>query len=55
MKDAAEVLGYRGVSSHSFRRSCLTHLHEKGWGLHELATVSGHQSLVQLQRYLGVD
>jgi len=55
VKDAAELLGYSGVSLHSFRRSRLTHLHEKGWGLHELSKVSGHQSLAQLQKYLGVD
>ena len=36
-------------------RSRLTHLHEQGWGLHELRKVSGHKSLSQLQQYLGVD
>lgn len=30
VKDAAELSGYSGVSLHSFRRSRLTHLHEKG-------------------------
>lgn len=55
VKRAAELLGYQGVSLHSFRRSRLTHLHEQGWGLHELRRVSGHRSLSQLQQYLGVD
>ncbi len=48
VKDAAAVLGYSGVSLYSFGRSRLTHLHEQGWGLHELKRVSGHQSLQQL-------
>ena len=55
VKLAAALLGFDGVSLHSFRRSRLTHLHEQGWGLHELSKVSGHASLAQLQKYLGVD
>lgn len=55
VKDAAGLLGYDGVSMHSFRRSRLTHLHEQEWGLHELKRVSGHKSLQQLQQYLGAD
>lgn len=55
VKLAAGLLGFEGVSLHSFRRSRLTHLYEKGWGLHELSRVSGHESLAQLQKYLGVD
>jgi integrase/recombinase XerD len=55
VKVAAALLGYEGVSLHSFRRSRLTHLYEHGWGLHELRRVSGHKSLSQLQQYLGVD
>lgn len=55
VKAAAALLGYDGVSMHSFRRSRLTHLHEQGWGLHELKRVSGHKSLQQLQQYLGVE
>ncbi|MGB3613087.1 MAG: site-specific integrase [Elainellaceae cyanobacterium] len=55
VKVAAALLDYDGVSMHSFRRSRLTHLHEQGWGLHELKRVSGHKSLQQLQEYLGVD
>lgn len=55
VKLAAALLGFDGVSLHTFRRSRLTHLHEQGWGLHELSKVSGHASLAQLQKYLGVD
>jgi len=55
VKRAAELLGYQGVSLHSFRRSRLTHLHEQGWSLSELMRVSGHKSLAALQEYLGVD
>ncbi len=55
VKVACSLLGYEGVSLHSFRRSRLTHLLEAGWGLHEIRKVSGHASLAQLQKYLGVD
>ena len=36
-------------------RSRLTHLHEQGWGRMSHPRVSGHASLAQLQKYLGVD
>lgn len=55
VKLAAALLGFEGVSLHSFRRSRLTHLHEQGWALNELMMVSGHKSLGGLQQYLGVE
>jgi integrase/recombinase XerD len=51
----AQRLQLEGVSSHSFRRSALTAAHQAGLPLRALAELSGHQSLVSLQRYLDAD
>ena len=41
-----------GCSSHSFRRSVLTHAHQSGASLADLKQLSGHSSLQSLQQYL---
>ena len=46
---------YKGVSTHSFRRSCLTALNRAKVPLNVIASLSGHSSMATLQRYLGVD
>jgi len=51
----AAAAGVQGVSSHSLRRSALTTAHQAGLGLRALAEMSGHQSLLELQRYLAAD
>ena len=51
----AAAAGVQGVSSHSLRRSALTTAHQAGLGLRALAEMSGHQSLLELQRYLAGD
>lgn len=51
----AAAAGVQGVSSHSLRRSALTAAHQAGLGLRALAEMSGHQSLMELQRYLAAD
>lgn len=51
----AAAAGVQGVSSHSLRRSALTTAHQAGLGLRALAEMSGHQSLIELQRYLAGD
>ncbi len=48
----AERLGFKGVSSHSFRRSTLTAAHQAGLSLRSVAEISGHQSLAALEKYL---
>ena len=48
-------IGVVGGSTHSFRRSRLTHLLEQGWNLREIMDISGHKNLVSLQQYLDSD
>lgn len=54
LERAACECGLEGVSSHSFRRSALSSASEAGVPLAALRTLSGHQSLSTLQRYLEV-
>jgi len=51
---AAHESGLEGVSSHSFRRSALSSASERGIPLAAIRSLSGHQSLATLQRYLEV-
>jgi len=48
-------IGIIGGSSHSFRRSRLTHLLQSGWNLREIMDISGHRNLLSLQQYLDSD
>jgi len=54
LERAAHEVGLEGVSSHSFRRSALSSASEAGVPLAVLRTLSGHQSLSTLQRYLEI-
>jgi len=54
LERAARESGLEGVSSHSFRRSALSSASEAGVPLAALRSLSGHQSLATLQRYLEV-
>jgi len=54
LERAAHEAGLEGVSSHSFRRSALSSASEAGVPLAALRSLSGHQSLATLQRYLEV-
>ena len=49
-----EALEFRGVGTHSFRRSLATNLHGKGIPLKTIASITGHESLNELSRYLDV-
>ena len=46
---------YKGVSTHSFRRSCLTAMNRAKVPLNVIGSLSGHASMNSLQLYLGVD
>ena len=48
-------VGIIGGSTHSFRRSRLTHLLQRGWNLREIMDISGHRNLLSLQQYLDSD
>ena len=51
---ACERVGLEGVSTHSFRRTALTQMHNAGVPLRHIQEISGHRSLATLQRYLEV-
>ena len=54
LRATCEQLGLSGVSTHSFRRSCLTAANDKGISLRHLQSISGHTSLAALECYLAV-
>ncbi len=51
---AAALLGFEGVSTHTFRRSLATHLHLKGVSLRSIQRCTGHATLAALERYLDI-
>lgn len=55
LRATAEVLGYQGVSTHSFRRSFATGALRRGVDLKTIQEVTGHQSLGSLGHYLEID
>lgn len=54
-RNAFDWIGIKGGSTHSFRRSRLTHLLKEGWNLKEIMDISGHKTLSSLQQYLHTD
>jgi integrase/recombinase XerD len=54
LRRICDDLGLIGVSTHSFRRSLATNLHEKGVDLKSIGSVTGHKSLDQLAKYIDV-
>lgn len=52
---ACDRLHLKGVSTHSFRRSALTQMHNEGVPLRVIQRISGHSSLATLQKYLEVN
>lgn len=47
-------LGGAGISLHSFRRTLITRLHERGVGIGTIKAISGHASLRSIQEYIDV-
>lgn len=47
-------LGGKGISLHSFRRTLITRLHEKGVGIGTIQAITGHASLRSVQAYIDV-
>jgi integrase/recombinase XerD len=54
LKSACARIGVEGVSTHSFRRTALTQMHNAGIPLRHIQEISGHNDLGTLQRYLEV-
>ena len=54
LKYACRRIGVEGVSTHSFRRTALTQMHNAGIPLRHIQEISGHNDLGTLQRYLEV-
>ena len=54
LQNTIERIGFKGVSSHSYRRSALSSASSKGLPLKAIQTLSGHKSLAVLSRYLEV-
>jgi integrase/recombinase XerD len=54
LKTACDRVGIVGASTHSFRRTALTHMSRSGVPLRTIQEISGHGDLGTLQRYLEV-
>ena len=54
LRAACSRIGVEGVSTHSFRRTALTQMHNAGIPLRHVQEISGHEDLGTLQRYLEV-
>ena len=54
LREACDRVGLKGVSTHSFRRTALTKMHNEGIPLRVIQRISGHKTLQALQRYLEV-
>ena len=54
LRQACDRLGFKGLSTHSFRRTALTRMHAAGVPLRTIQKISGHSSLGALAFYLEV-
>jgi integrase/recombinase XerD len=52
LRDACDLAGLDGVSTHSFRRSFATTLHKQGYSLAKIARLLGHSSASMTARYV---
>ncbi|MBW4549083.1 MAG: tyrosine-type recombinase/integrase [Symplocastrum torsivum CPER-KK1] len=55
LRHAADYIGLQGVSTHSFRRTGITKLHDAGIPLRTLQQRTGHASLANLALYVEVN
>lgn len=54
LRRACDWIGLKGISTHSFRRTALTQMSQAGVPLRTIQSISGHESLAALQKYLEV-
>jgi len=55
LRQACDYIGLKGVSTHSFRRTGITKLHDAGVPLRTLQNRTGHASLANLALYVEVN
>jgi integrase/recombinase XerD len=55
LRKACDYVGFKGISSHSFRRTGLTKMYKAGVPLPTLQKRSGHTSIANLTFYLDID
>jgi integrase/recombinase XerD len=55
LRQACDLLGFEGVSTHTFRRSLATHLYDSGVPLRQIMAITGHASLASLTSYLNLE
>lgn len=55
LRNACQELGWQGISTHSFRRTGITKLHEAGVPLRRIQARTGHVSLGNLALYVEVN
>ena len=54
LRKACDYLGLEGVSTHSFRRSLLTKMHQQGHSLRTLQQITKHADIGNLAKYLDI-
>ena len=54
LREAFQRVGLRGFSTHSFRRTALTRMHNAGVPTKHIQRISGHRTLAALSGYLEV-
>lgn len=52
LREACQMVGLDGVSTHSFRRSFATNLHSQGISLAKISRLLGHESAQMTARYI---
>ena len=55
LRRTCDLLGFEGVSTHTFRRSLATHLYDAGVPLRQIMAITGHASLASLTSYLNLE
>jgi integrase/recombinase XerD len=54
LAEAFDRVGIDGASTHSFRRTTITHMHNNRVPIKHIQEISGHRTLSALQRYIDV-
>jgi integrase/recombinase XerD len=55
LRNACKKLGLVGYSTHSYRRSVISQLHERNIPIKVISTISGHRSLASISHYIDIN